>query len=367
MKIAFDHQIFCLQKKGGVSRYFCCLAEEYLKRAHDVSAFAPLHVNDLLDSCAALTKHGRKVESYLPKLGGLTVKYNQWKGTRNIRRWQPDVVHKTFYSSKNRQSFCAPVVVTVHDMIHELFPDEFRTKDNTQKLKHDAVLAADRVICISENTKKDLLQFVNVDESKVSVIYHGLGLPNRLNSYTDKPDTPSLGKPIVLYVGARNRYKNFDTVIKALGINKTLREDVELVAFGGGPFTESELVLLKKCNIENYRQESGDDDKLTRYYNQAAVFVYPSIYEGFGFPPLEAMASGCPVVASNASAIPEILGNACLYFEPKDEEALATQILRVLTDKTLGSCLTEAGYSQSTKYSWEKTAEETLNVYASLA
>ncbi len=369
MKIAFDHEIFCLQKRGGISRYFCCLAEEFRQLGHDVAAFSPYHVNETLDTCGSLVVKGRKVEAYLPKLGGLSVKYNEWKGARDIRAWRPAVVHKTFYSPQQANDFGAPVVVTVHDMIHELFPDEFRTKDKVQQLKRDAVLLADKVICISENTKKDLLKFVDVDEDKVVVIHHGIGLTLPVSNQGTVQDNSSLDKerrPTILYVGARNKYKNFNVLIRALGSSRALREETEIVAFGGGPFTDAELALFKQCGVKHQRQESGSDAQLIQRYRSADVFVCPSMYEGFGFPPLEAMALGCPVVASHASVLPEILGNACVYFNPHDEEELAVAIQRVLFDEQNKARLISAGLEQSARYSWAHTARRTLEVYEAL-
>lgn len=366
MKIAFDHEIFCLQNRGGISRYFCCLADEFKRLGHEVSAFAPYHVNESLETCKAISVQGKKINHYPPKLGGLSVKYNAWKGAKEIRKWQAQVVHKTYYSPLQTDSYRAPHVVTVHDMIHELFPEEFRQKDNTQALKRRAVLSADWVICISDNTKKDLLQFVNVNETKISVIHHGIGLqPTRL-SVSNQTRENSLTRPMVLYVGARNKYKNFTSLVRGIGHSLALREGVELLAFGGGPFTNEEHTLLQHCGVKHYRHESGDDEKLVEFYQNAAAFVYPSLYEGFGFPPLEAMALGCPVISSNTSVLPEILGNACLYFNPNDEKQLADSVERVLSSPALRNELITAGHYQSAKYSWETTAKRTLTVYQSL-
>lgn len=366
VKIAFDHEIFCLQKRGGISRYFCCLADEYIKHGHEVSTFAAFHVNDSLDSCTSISVRGRKVESYPPKLGGLSVKYNEWQGARDIRQWRPNVVHKTFYSPLDGSSYKAPLVVTVHDMIHELFPEEFRAKDNTQKLKREAVKSADHVICISENTKKDLLKFVDINEHKISVIYHGVGLQDVSRIAPKSTGQMTKNRPVVLYVGARNKYKNFTALIKGIGVNHRVRDSVELVAFGGGAFTNHELQLFHQYGINNFRQETGNDEKLIWYYQNSAVFVYPSLYEGFGFPPLEAMALGCPVIASNASVLPEILGDGCLYFDPENPEQLANAAEEVLFGRAKRDQLIVAGYAQSSKYSWQHTAEKTLKVYESL-
>jgi Glycosyltransferase len=201
-----------------------------------------------------------------------------------------------------------PFVVTVHDMIPELFPTEFKGARKTLAYKKKVILRADYIISVSDNTKRDLIDLYGIDGKKVKVIYHGNPLENVNPSKVD--DLP--GK-YLLFVGGRQGYKNFTFFLES--ISPILRRDKSLflVCAGGGPFSSSEKIFISRLGIERQVVQIGfkDDSELAYIYKKALVYVLPSLYEGFGLTALEAFSMGCPVVASNTSSIPEVCGKSC--------------------------------------------------------
>ena len=166
MRIAFDSQTFCNQSYGGISRYFVRLAEQLISRNQQVGIFAPLHRNHYLKELPSSVVYGFGLNSYLPKSNRLMLPLNQLISKIAINQWRPHIVHETYYSRLNSPSKTSPTVITVHDMIHELFEDRFSIRDKTSQLKQTAIARADHVICISESTRKDLINLFKIDEKK---------------------------------------------------------------------------------------------------------------------------------------------------------------------------------------------------------
>ena len=363
LKIAFDHQIFSIQGYGGISRYFYELAR-LIPLVEDGGAearvIAPLYANEYL-------KRG----SGLSKLSGLYVK--QLPYTRKIIRWAnhllspfefakycPDVIHETYYSAGALGAKDVARILTVYDMIHELFPGNFSSRDSTRRNKKIAIDRADHIICISENTRRDLIRLLDVDPNKISVVYLGHSL-----AVAETRCAEGARSPYLLYVGSRSDYKNFSGFIEAYGGSQFLRNNVNVVAFGGGAFTDSERALFRKNQVSDnsISQIGGGDDLLAEYYRDAALFVYPSLYEGFGIPPLEAMSHGCPVVCSGTSSIPEVVGDAAVLFDPYSVDSMMECIERTLIDSRARESMSSKGFERIQAFSWEKCAKETLDVY----
>jgi len=257
-------------------------------------------------------------------------------------------------------------VLTVYDMTHERLKDYFSANDNTISRKKAAVARASHVICISENTRRDLIELFGVAPEKTSVVYLGYEV---LNGGVDS-DIAGLAEqqPYLLYVGDRSSYKNCQSLLRAYASSSWLRKNFRVICFGGGAFRADELELMQELGIkpEQITQTGGGDEALAAYYKHAAVFVYPSLYEGFGIPPLEAMALGCPVVCSNTSSIPEVVGDAGEYFEALGIESLRTALEKVLQSNETRNELVQKGYSQCKEYSWDRCASETLAIYRGL-
>lgn len=362
MKIVYDHQIFARQKYGGISRYFNELARRLPLEAHNSArVFAPLHINAYAQT--SHVTHGVR----LPKFPGSTIAINALNnimgGAAIKYRTDVDIFHSTYYAKASYAPAHSRRVLTVFDMIHERFPDSFRDGGRTTAMKRYAVENADHIICISENTRRDLIDFFGVPAHMTSVVYLGHSLSHSATSnrhYRLPQETPYL-----LYVGNRSGYKNFANLIAAYARSNVLSKTYSLVCFGGGDFTQEERELFHTNGLPSERVVlvEGGDDTLSHLYHGATAFIYPSMYEGFGIPPLEAMAHGCPVLCSNTSSLPEVVGTAAALFDPYDPSDICSTIERVVTSKVESTSLIARGHERVSQFSWEKCANETLDIY----
>ena len=251
-------------------------------------------------------------------------------------------------------------------MIHELFRDEFSTRDKTTMLKKKAVDCADHVICISESTRRDSMNLFGTSEEKISVVHHAVD--RFVSDFMPTKNFPATTKPFLLYVGNRGGYKNFSGFVRAVASSDRLKADFDILAFGGGRLRPSEMVLLTELGFQpdQVRQLGGEDPLLGHLYDQAAAFIFPSLYEGFGMPPLEAMAYQCPVISSNTSSMPEVIGDAGAFFNPKAIGDMATAIERVVYSPSRTQDLIERGRKRINLFSWVSCANQTLDIYRSL-
>lgn len=363
MRVAFDYQTFTLQSYGGISRYCTQLAQGLLNMEQQVKVFAPLHRNIYLKSLPQETIYGRHINRYPSYTTRFFSAYNQLVSRYQIAKWKPDVVHETYYARQGSAPRNCPTVVTVYDMIHELFRSEFPKRDNTAAIKKNAVGRADHVICISENTKNDLMRLYGISANKISVVLLGFDKFS-VNQGLQEKVTP-VTKPFLLYVGSRVGYKNFSGFLKAVASSQKLKRDFNIVAFGGPKFSSVELSLMNSLGFaENQVQHTGGiDAMLGGFYDSARAFVYPSLYEGFGIPPLEAMAHYCPVISSNTSSMPEVIGNAAEYFNPSEENDIRRAIEAVVYSNSRVSSLKAFGAERLAYFSWSRCAQETLNIY----
>ncbi|MFM2275738.1 MAG: hypothetical protein RL211_1610 [Pseudomonadota bacterium] len=365
MKIVFDHQIFTQQSYGGISRYFVRLAQGLLALGHQADVVAPIHRNRYLKDLPAQHVHGLQLERFPPKTGRLFMLANDHLSKLKMGNIGADLLHETYYSAKPVSTAVKRRVISVYDMIHEKYPANFSAVDPAIRFKRLAVDRADHVICISHSTKNDLCALFRVPEHKVSVVHLGY------EKFNQRPDAAAalpagqIVRPFLLYVGSRGGYKNFDRMLKAVASRPALKNDFDVLAFGGGAFNAAEQALITTLGFapNAVRQVGGDDAVLGSLYAQAHAFVYPSVYEGFGLPPLEAMAHDCPVVTSNSSSMPEVVGNAGAYFDPLDIEAQAEAICSVAFDEQRRSELIALGRQRLPLFSWERCALETQAVY----
>ena len=360
VKVVFDDQIFCWQEFGGISRYFYELARRVQnKKGFSASVIAPVYVNSYLDAGDVNIKG-----VHIPKVrnsGRIISALNSLAVPKLIRAEKPDVLHETyFYRRRSMAPHGCPTVLTVFDMIQEKFPNYFLARDHTTEAKRAAVMRADRVICISESTRRDLIDLFDIPPEKTVVVYLGFALTNRGRAISP----PAESRPFLLYVGLRDRYKNFDALLSAYASSTALRNNFSLVAFGGGGFSTGEAERIRALGLtDSVRQISGDDALLAGLYRQSAAFVYPSLYEGFGIPLLEAMSFDCPVICSNTSSLPEVVGNAGYLFDPTDIDALRAAIETVVGSPDLRDDLIRRGRERIKQFSWGRTADETVDVY----
>lgn len=365
MKIVYDHQIFTLQSYGGISRYFVRLMQGLLTLGHQAEVVAPIHRNRFLKDLPAELVHGSELERFPQKTGRLFLLANDQLSKFKLRNVNVDVFHETYYKAEPPLPKAKSSLLTVFDMIHEKYASDFSVRDRTTKHKRLAVGRVDHVICISHSTKKDLCEIFNVPHHKLSVVHLGFEKFKQHAFISPALTTEAAKSPYLLYVGSRGGYKNFARMLKAVAARPILKNSFHIVAFGGGSFNAAEHALISALGFASdaVRQVGGGDEVLGHFYTQATAFVYPSVYEGFGLPPLEAMAHNCPVVTSNSSSMPEVVGDAGEYFDPLDIEAQSDAICRVVFDGQRRNQLIELGQQRLPMFSWERCALETQAVY----
>jgi glycosyltransferase involved in cell wall biosynthesis len=366
MKIAFDYQIFAAQKHGGISRYFTSLARELSIIGERPRIIAPVHTSGHLKQLPPDIVTGWRWERYLPKRQHLVPAINKTMSRLLMTTWRPHIVHETYYSPVRTGPPGTPTVITVFDMIHELFPAQFPADDTSASVKREAVGRADHVICISSSTRDDLLRLFDLRPDKVSVIHLAadhVAAPKNASGIA----YPGVDGPFILYVGVRWGYKNFSGLLDSFSISHSLRKDFRIVAFGGGALSPQEITMIERLGLTGVVfQVSGGDELLDVLYRRASGLVYPSLYEGFGLPPLEAMMRNCAVIASDTSSIPEVIGDGGELFDPTDADAMSRAIERVVYSDEYRCALIERGAERVKHFSWRRCAEETLQVYRTL-
>ena len=374
MKVLIDPQIFSIQKYGGISRYFCELVGNF-KNIKEISVkiVTPFYVNSYITSVDSADVIGCSCQDFFKNCNLRVCKtairvMSLVVGDLILSLYRPDIIHESYYLPFGLGLKKSKRVLTIYDMIHEKFPSQFSISDKVSRFKAIAAKRADHIICISESTRRDVIEMLNIDPKKISVVYLGFNSPTLVDCGSGF-DFKNSAKPFLLYVGNRSGYKNFNSLIRAFSSSDLLMANYQLVCFGGGPIESEEIKLLKELGLEVNRELlffSGDDDLLFYLYKNAQAFIYPSLYEGFGIPPLEAMACNCPVICSDASSIPEVVGDAGEYFNPYDIASIAKAVEYVVSSNSRMNQLRELGKIRLRKFSWERCASETAEVYKKL-
>jgi glycosyltransferase involved in cell wall biosynthesis len=384
MNVLYDDQIFHYQRFGGISRYFFELFIRF-QVPNEVRAVIPFRYTNN----EYLLSEQTRFQFVKPEfLGGLT-----FPGKGRLWTWRDKLFPKYHTSLQNRKNVLArlaagdidifhptyfddyysgkkgnvPVVLTVYDMIYERFPESFRSDDLQQVLKdkRTAINNADHLIVISQSVKKDLMSFYSVDEKKISVVYLGNSLKSKTGA--GRSTLPAnIPESYLLFVGNRDGYKNFLFSVRAIADILRQRRDLQVVCTGK-PFTREELKVFRELSLDQRMHHTfADDEQLAALYTNAAAFIYPSRYEGFGIPIIEAMNCGCPVILSNTSSFPEIAGDAAVYFDPENSGSISSAVTSVLEDGTLRAELVRQGKERSQLFTWERTMRETAEVYRRL-
>ena len=365
MKIVFDAQVFVEQEYGGISRYVCALAS-HLASLNDmeVKIVAPLHINAYLRTLPGDVATGCYVPR-LPKTARMIKMLGSALCGPLASLIRPDLVHETYYAEQALCRTKVPHVLTVYDMIEERFPESFPVGYSVTHRKRCAAKRADHVFCISENTRRDLLDMYKLPEDRVSVTYLGYDalVPSSLSARDLVGESP-----YVLFVAGRHGYKNFEGLIRAYAASAWLQSGFRIVCFGGGPFSAEEKSLMAGLGLTTAQvvHVAGGDDRLAAMYQGAAALVYPSKYEGFGIPPLEAMSLDCPVICSQTSSIPEVVGQAGEYFDPVDIDSIRFSMERVLQSTERRRELVSFGRVRRELFTWERCAQQTADTYRRL-
>lgn len=370
MLIAIDGNEANVEKRVGVSVYTYELLSYFHSQASSEARFV-VYLRD--DS-----------RNDLPK----STEFFKYEVVNSPGLWRDIFLPLKLYSSKRPNIFFSPahytprfcpvpIVVTIHDVAYEYYPNEFLPKD-LYKLKNwtaHAVNQTKKIIAVSDNTKKDIVKFYKVSENKINVIYNGYRNSQETNSkkQTSSKFHPPVGGPsskYILYVGTIQPRKNLNTLIEAFAQFIKDKPDYKLVIAGKkGWKYENIFQMVADLHLSHNIIFTGfvSNLELIQLYQKAECFVMPSLYEGFGIPVLEAMSYGCPVIASNTSSLPEVGGDACLYFDPHDKIDLRNKISQIVDDNRLREDLVKKGNARVKQFSWEKCGRETLSVLQNVA
>ncbi|EMY69585.1 glycosyltransferase family 4 protein [Leptospira vanthielii] len=399
MKILFDHQIFFQNKYGGISKIFF----EIFKRLNDkkieytcsvdlssysegiifekntkkqinrVSFFSLYSVYKIV--IALLLKFRFPISDFiLNKDSGVQrfslskqIKYLNEKVNGAILNNEYTVFHPTYYHRYflpllKRSN--TKLVLTIHDCVHEIFPEFYGSNNFILRNREILSVAADKIVCVSHSTKADFLRlYSHIPEKKVSVIYNAGDLSN------EPIETPPFAnQEFLLFVGNRGEYKNFFFLLKAFSLI-VKKKNLYLVCAGGKKFSSHEKKEIKKMNLEKQvvHVSFSSETILANLYRNAKLFIYPSLYEGFGIPLLEAMSVGCPVFCSQINVFKEVAGDAAAYFDPLNHFALSELLVESLNSTEKLNSLRVKGFARVQNFSWEKCADSYLKIYEELS
>jgi len=381
MKVLYDHQIYTSQKYGGISRYFTQIIKylpgdiqteisikfsdnEYLKNTNLVPF---LDCNFTPYRAFGLKFKGKKKILNLFYNKSINQYIDSWElnkqySIEKLKQQDFDVFHPTYYDTYFLDYIGRkPFVLTIHDMIHELYPEivfDIDTIDAKAKLARKA----NHIIAVSERTKQDIIDILKIPEKKISVIYHA----NSLIDPVSKISLINMPNKFILFVGEREGYKNFLFMVE--GLIQILNDIPDLyVVCTGRSFSLKEEKFMKNLHIyERFITLSLDDLGLSQLYKNAICLIFPSYYEGFGIPIVEAFNFGCPVLASKTSCFKEIAHDAALFFDPKNINEISILIRNVLDNEDKRKELIQKGIERNNEFSWDLSAQKTSYVYKSV-
>lgn len=358
ISVSFDHSIFVSQRQGGVSRYFVELANALSLLGADVRISTPFFI---ADNARALGSSIERTRLKIPAFPGVT-KLGHALALMSRNKKNTDVGHSTWYPEK-RPKNSRLFAITVHDMIAETYPTKVKGASEQIRVKAAAIRNSDLILCVSEKTKSDMEGLYDVRSKSIAVTPLASSIQHVV------PADISVDVPYLLYVGQRGGYKNFNALAKAFLSSDLLRRNFSLVCFGGGQPTEAERRMLSGSSSAGPGRilfTQGDDRTLAATYRNAAAYVSPSLYEGFGLPTLEAMSCGCPVFASNLGATPEVGGTAVAYIGEPTVEAIRSVLEEGMFDSERLKALSLNGVMRSRSFSWHATASKTFDAYGKL-
>src|SRR5258708_3499990 len=357
MDVIVDGYIYYGQKVGGISRIF----DEVLSRL--CSLDPSISVKLLIHSCKP--DLNEKIEQIIiPNLEKYFRPPSLWRNfypilnnllvNQRVGQTKNKIFHSTYYRSLG--NWQGKQVCSVYDMIYEKYPNMFTDANEVIYSKAQAFKRADQLVCISNTTKADLIYYYNIPEEKISVSLLSYG--EQFRQIEADQISFQMRTPFILYVGGRSKYKGFSDLANAYS-QWSRHYDLNLVVVGN-EWTKQELDLLCEIGIKDrvLLFDKINDRQLCDFYNQAVVFVYPSHYEGFGIPLLEAMACGCPVIASDIPSTREVAGNIPFYFKTAEPGSLEAALNRCSDNNGRDAAgQVKMGLEWVKQYSWQKTAQ----------
>lgn len=363
--VILDNIIFDLQKIGGISNYWYNLLGNSL-RNNNIFYFEDKYSNrNYYKSLIKLPE-----ERIIKDKSKILFKIKRYLPIRNLNE-SFNIFHSSYYryAKGNIKN-----ITTVHDFTYEKYLSKYNIKRLIHSFqKYQAIKHSDYIIGVSKNTLVDMLKyFPEFKNKKMQVIYHGTSndfYPVKKNDDFILIQNHKLYyNSYFFYFGNRRGYKNFVLLIKAYSnLIKNNKNIPKLIVAGGGSFSEKEMKIFREKEVSSniVKLKELDNNELNHLYNYCTGFIYPSLYEGFGMPVIEAMRAGAPVICSNSSSIPEVAGEAAIFINPDNVSELESALYCLLDNNTRKE-LIKLGLKQSRKFSWGKTYKETLEVYNSL-
>ncbi len=383
MKILYDYQAFTMQYWGGISNCFCKLISNStcdFNYEIGIEQSNNFHIKES-DICPNIVPAKFDTKNFLPYINfrgkGRIYSYinklvpflptaeniNKRKSIELLKKGDFDIFHPTFFDDyflpylNNK-----PFVLTIHDMIPELFPQYYYQKNDLQIInKRKLANKAAAIIAVSNKTKEDIIDILKIPEKKITVIYHGgPKVDIKINE-----EHSLIISPYFLYVGARERYKNFKQTIWDFKKFNELHKNVKLICTGN-PFTQQEWQLISSLKLEDsIKNITANEQELKKLYSNAIAFIFPSLYEGFGIPILEAFAYGCPILLNEKSCFPEIADNAAIYF---NSDELGSNLFEKMCyiynlSQEKRDNLINLGYNRLSFFSWEKSSDQLYSLY----
>jgi glycosyltransferase involved in cell wall biosynthesis len=360
VRVLFDTYAFRMQRVGGISRYYAELIRRLPSFGISPRVFMPIVDNEHAASTGLALRRSTAMLSRHQLLRRAA--HSAWTRTDRLlqRAGRYEILHRTYYADAGPVR--RPTACTIVDMIPELFPQTFGP--NPHQYKRQVAASSDLIFSISESTTRDVADIYRLDPAKI--VTTPLGIDPA--AFVSPPGTsnPFL-VPYVLFVGQRGGYKNFSRLVAALKPILADRPALSL-AVVGGPLDRAETDLLASTNaLSRVRQAQLPDSALPMVYREAELFVFPSEYEGFGIPLLEAFAAGCPVAASRTSSFPEVGGDAVEYFDPRSTDDISQALARILDSPARANELRARGAERVLLFPWTRTAQKTAEAYRRLA
>ena len=360
MQVLLFNSQFFHQKYGGVSRYSACLTNELIKKKIDLKVVSPIYKNNYLKEINKTNICG----IYFPKYPNLkllrffnNVFVNFYKKNLNA-----NIIHNLYYPEKLDNN-PKKKILTIHDTIHEKYKNLY--KDDYFNFRKKIIENMDMFICVSQNTKGDLINFYNVDENKINVVPHGYEHLTNIQTQSLKK-SGIFEKPFILYVGGRYKYKNFKLLAEAYSKINQINDNFNIICYGGENILIDELSFFKKLKIDTkVFKLNGNDSFLKTLYENCSLYVSTSEYEGFGLTILEAIYSNCKILSNDISVFRKIYNNSINYFEFNNLDDLIFQLKDLLLD--------EKNYATNDEKkrvllnnSWKNTANLTEEIYKNI-